>query len=81
LAEKQGINEMEQILRELVKKVAGMGLQRAIEQGEERYAEKEVACPCGGQVRFISKREADVEGCARRSGAQQITETPSIIHV
>jgi hypothetical protein len=58
LAEKQGINEMEQMLRKLVKEAAGLGLQRAIEQGEERYAEKEVACQCGEQVKFVSKREA-----------------------
>lgn len=58
LAQKQGINEMEQMLRELVKEAAGLGLQRAIEQGEERYGEKEAACRCGGQARFVSKREA-----------------------
>lgn len=58
LAEKQGINEMEQMLRELVKEAAGLGLQRAIEQGEERYGEKETACRCGGQAKFVSKREA-----------------------
>lgn len=58
LTEKQGINEMEQMLRKLVKEAAGLGLQRAIEQGEERYAEKEVACPCGEQAKFVSKREA-----------------------
>ncbi|MBI3151137.1 MAG: UPF0236 family protein [Chloroflexi bacterium] len=58
LAEKQGINEMEQVMRELVKETAGLGLQRAIEQGEERYAEKEVACRCGEQAKFVSKREA-----------------------
>jgi hypothetical protein len=58
LAEKQGINEMEQMLRKLVKEAAGLGLQRAIEQGEERYAEKEVACQCGEQAKFVSKREA-----------------------
>lgn len=58
LAGKQGINEMEQMLRELVKEAAGLGLQRAIEQGEERYAEKEVACPCGEPAKFVSKREA-----------------------
>lgn len=58
LAEKQGINEMEQMLRKLVKEAAGLGLRRAIEQGEERYAEKDVACQCGEQARFVSKREA-----------------------
>ena len=58
LAEKQGINAMEQMLRKLVKEAAGLGLQRAIEQGEERYAEKEVACPCGGPAKFVSKRAA-----------------------
>lgn len=58
LAEKQGINEMEQMMRELVKEAAGLGIQQAIEQGEERYAGKEVECRCGGKARFVSKREA-----------------------
>jgi hypothetical protein len=58
LTGKQGINEMEQMLRKLVKEAAGLGLQRAIEQGEERYAEKEVPCRCGEPARFVSKREA-----------------------
>jgi hypothetical protein len=57
LAEKQGINEMEQMMRELVKEVAGMGIQQVIEQGEERYA-REVECQCGEKARFVSKREA-----------------------
>lgn len=58
LAEKQGINEMEQMMRELVKEAAGLGIAQAIEQGEERYARKEVVCGCGEQARFVSKREA-----------------------
>jgi hypothetical protein len=58
LAEKQGINEMEQMLRKLVKEAAGLGLQRALEQGEERYGEQAVACACGAQAKFVSKRAA-----------------------
>ena len=58
LAEKQGINEMEQMMRELVKEAAGLGIQQAIEQGEERYARKEVVCGCGEKAKFVSKREA-----------------------
>jgi len=58
LAEKQGINEMEQMMRELVKEAAGMGMQQVLEQGEERYARKEVECGCGGNAQFVSKREA-----------------------
>jgi hypothetical protein len=58
LAEKQGINELEQTMRELVKEAAGLGLQQAIEQGEERYAEGKVECQCGEHIRFINKREA-----------------------
>ena len=58
LAEKQGINEMEQMMRELVKEAAGLGIAQAIERGEERYARKEVVCGCGEKARFVSKREA-----------------------
>jgi len=58
LAEKEGINEMEQMMRELVKEAAGLGIQQAIEQGEERYARKEVECRCGEKAKFVSKREA-----------------------
>jgi hypothetical protein len=58
LAEKQGINEMERMMRELVKEAAGMGIQQVIEQGEERYARKEVECRCGEKAGFVSKREA-----------------------
>lgn len=58
MTEKQGINEMEQIMRELVKTAAGLGLQQAIEQGEARYARKEIECCCGEKAKFVSKREA-----------------------
>lgn len=60
LAEKQGINEMEEMMREIVKAAAGLGIQKAIEQGEERYADKEVICECGQNAQFVSKREAVV---------------------
>lgn len=58
MTEKRGINEMEQMMRELVKAAAGLGLQQVLEQGEERYAQKEIECPCGEQAKFVSKREA-----------------------
>ena len=58
MAEKQGINEMEQMMRELVKTAAGLGLQQVIEQGEERYARKEIECCCGEKAQFVSKRAA-----------------------
>jgi len=58
LAEKGGINEIEQMMRELVKEAAGMGIQQVIEQGEERYAKTEVECQCGEKAKFVSKREA-----------------------
>ena len=41
LTEKQGINEMEQVMRELVREAAGLGIRQAIEQSEERYASKQ----------------------------------------
>lgn len=58
LAEEQGINEMEQMMRELVKEAAGLGIQQVLEQGEERYARQAVECGCGENARFVSKREA-----------------------
>lgn len=58
MAEKQGIHEMEQTMRELVKAAAGLGLQQAIEQGEERYAQKEIECACGAKAKFVSNRAA-----------------------
>jgi|SRR3972149_4614912 len=58
LTEKQGINEMEQMMRELVREAAGLGIQQAIEQGEGRYARKEEVCRCGQNAQFVSKREA-----------------------
>ena len=58
LAEKQGINELEQIMRELVREAAGLGIRQALEQSEERYASKEVVCQCGEKAKFVSKREA-----------------------
>lgn len=59
LAEKQGMTEMEQMMRELGKEVASMGIQKVLEDGEERYAGK-VICECGQYAQFISKREAVV---------------------
>ena len=58
LAEKQGINEMEQMMRELVKEAAGLGMQQAIEQGEETYGNTAIACGCGQKAQFVSKRLA-----------------------
>jgi hypothetical protein len=36
MAGKQGINEMESMMRELVKEAANVGMQHAIEQGEDQ---------------------------------------------
>lgn len=58
LAGKQDLNEMERMMRELVKEAANLGMQQAIEQGEERYGAKEVVCVCGQKAQFVSKRSA-----------------------
>lgn len=62
IAEKAGdktdVNEMEGMMRELVKATASIGLQKAIEQGEARYAEPKIQCECGQHARMISKRTA-----------------------
>jgi len=52
------ITEMESLMRELVKEAAKLGMQYAIEQGEETYGNKEVICPCGQKAQFVSKRSA-----------------------
>ncbi len=54
----QGINEMESILRELVKDAANIGMRQAIEQGEETCGSGEVICTCGQKAQFVSKRSA-----------------------
>ena len=58
MAGQQGINEMERMMRELVKEAANVGLQRAIEQGEETCGSREVICACGQKAQFVSKRSA-----------------------
>lgn len=60
LAGKQDINEMEGMMRELVKEAANLGLCQAIEQGEETYGSQEVRCACGQNAPFVSKRCAVV---------------------
>jgi hypothetical protein len=58
VVEKQDINEMERILRELAKEAANLGMQRAIEQGEETSGSREIRCVCGQKARFVSRRSA-----------------------
>lgn len=54
----QDIHEMERMMRELVKEAANVGLQHAIEQGEETCGSREVICACGQKAQFVSKRSA-----------------------
>ncbi|MEO7839427.1 MAG: ISKra4 family transposase, partial [Anaerolineales bacterium] len=58
MAGKQDINEMEQMMRELVKEVANAGMCQALEQGEGIYGSRDVRCVCGEKARFVSKRPA-----------------------
>lgn len=58
MAGKQDINEMEQMMRELVKEAANSGMRQAIEQGEEIYERPDIRCRCGEKARFVSKRSA-----------------------
>lgn len=58
LAGKPDLNEMEPMMRELVKETANLGMQQALEQGEERYGGREVPCACGQKAQFVSKRSA-----------------------
>ena len=57
-AGQQDFNEMEKVMRELVKTVAGLGIQKVIEQSEEHCASRETPCMCGQNAVFVSKREA-----------------------
>lgn len=58
LGEKCGISEMEQMMRELIKEAAGVGMRKGIEEGEERYGREGVECGCGQKAWFVSKRAA-----------------------
>ena len=58
MAGRQDINEMEGMMRELVKGAANMGMRQAIEQGEETYGNTAIACGCGQKAQFVSKRSA-----------------------
>ena len=55
LAGKEEINEMEKVMRELVKEAATAGLRQAIEQGEEGSRNREFLCPCGQQAQFVGE--------------------------
>jgi hypothetical protein len=54
------VNEMERMMRELVKEAGSVGLRHAIEQGEEPCGSREVLCTCGQKAQFVSKRSAVV---------------------
>ena len=58
LAGKQTFDEMERMMRELVREAANVGMRQVIEQGEETYGSREVICPCGQKAQFVSKRSA-----------------------
>src|SRR5208337_2243803 len=51
--------EMEQALRELAREVSGLGLQKMIEEREEKYGSR-VKCGCGQEAEPLGKREARV---------------------
>lgn len=55
---KQGIEDIEQTMRELGREVAGLGLQKTLEQSEECYARRAVPCECGELAVYVSKRKA-----------------------
>lgn len=58
LAGKSDVNEMESMMRELVKEAANRGMRQAIEQGEEPCGSRAVICTCGQKAPFVSKRSA-----------------------
>jgi len=56
LASEQDIDGMGGMLRELVKEAGRLGLQKAIEQGEERNPSREVRCACEKPPVLVGKR-------------------------
>lgn len=58
MARQEDIDGMEGMLRELVKEAGRLGLQKAIEQGEERYPSREVRCACEKASVLVGKRWA-----------------------
>jgi len=52
------IDILEGKMRELVKEAGRLGLQKAIEQGEERYSSREVRCACEKPPALVGKRAA-----------------------
>ena len=59
LGEGAQVAEIEQALRELAKEVSGLGLQKAIEECEEKYPNR-VACRCGQEAQPAGQRKAVV---------------------
>ncbi len=59
LGEGAQVAEIEQGLRELAREVSGLGLQRVIEEREEKYPVR-VACSCGQEAQPVGKRRAVV---------------------
>jgi hypothetical protein len=58
LAGKPDLNDMERMMRELVKDAANSGMRQAIERVEEPCGSREVICTCGQKAQFVSKRSA-----------------------
>ena len=58
MAGKQDVNEIEGMMRELVKEAASLGMRQAIEQGEAAYGSQAEKCGCGQRAEFVSKRSA-----------------------
>jgi hypothetical protein len=57
LGSEAGIDQIEGALREIAKEVSGLGLQKVIEESEERYR-CAVECGCGQVAHPIGKRSA-----------------------
>jgi hypothetical protein len=58
LVGKPEVNEMERMMREVVKEAANAGMRQVIEQGEVSCRSRAVSCSCGQQAQFVSKRSA-----------------------
>ena len=57
IGDQQGIEELEQTMREVVKEASGLGLQKALEQSEGRYPRQYVPCSCGRTAHYERQRE------------------------
>jgi len=56
----EGIREVETQMRELLREVGAQALGNYLEQKDEQLKEQEPVCGCGGQMKYLFKRQATI---------------------